>query len=290
MKAELLERVGMLLLRNGFTVKCLPRSSFDIVARKDSKILIVKVLQDANSISSELAREMTSIASFLSAAPVVVSEKAGADLEDGIVYSRFGVYAVSFSTFEDCVEDRLPFVMSSQSGLTVSVSGERLASNMEEKGYSLSGLSRRVGVSRQMIVRYRTGKSEISVRKAAVMQRIFGDSIFEKVNIFSSVADGNQENPSLLAKKYENLGFRAADTRKAPFDIIARKESEIILTGVGDTLNPAFVALTKLIDADKLMIFERKKLKEKSVPSMSKSEFLEMETARELIRFVREFD
>ncbi|MBI2574487.1 hypothetical protein HYV82_01225 [Candidatus Woesearchaeota archaeon] len=256
MKAELLERVGMLLLGKGFTVKCLPRSSFDIVARKDGRILIVKVLQDANSISGELAGEMRRIASFLSAAPVVVAEKAGGDLEDGVVYSRFGVYAVSFNTFGDCADGRLPFVMSGQSGLTVSVSGERLAGNMEEKGYSLSGLSRRVGVSRQMLVRYRAGKSEMSVRKAVVMQGIFGDSIFERVNIFSPGADDNQENPSVLAKKYENLGFRAADTRKAPFDIIARKES----------------------------------LKEKSVPSMSKGEFLEMETAGELIRFMREFE
>ncbi len=289
MKEELVEKVCMTLLKRGFTVKVLPRKWFDIVARKGEGILIIKALQDANSISSELASEMARIGSFLSAAPVIIAEKAGELLRDGIVYSRFGIYTISPETFEDCLNDRLPLVIKRNSGLTVSISGDKLSRGMEEKGFSLSDLSRRVGVSKQMIMRYRDEKSEISIEKAELMRRIFGESIFEKVDVFSSRESSQNEHQSRMAKKYESLGFRALDTKKAPFDIIAKGERKIILTEVGDKRVKDLESITKLVDASSLVIFDRKKPKER-IPFISRQQFLDIHTARELIKFLQEFE
>lgn len=290
MKDQLCEQIGVLLLRRGFSVKCLPRRWFDIIGRRNSTVLFIKVLHDANSISPELAQEMRQLAGFIGGSPLIVAEKAGEQrVDDGVVHSRFGVYTVNVQTFSDCLAGRLPLIMRSQAGATVSVVGSQLSKSMDSRGYSLSEVSRRMGVSRQMVARYRVSRSQVSVRKAEIMHSIFGGEVFERVDILSGKADEQRPGESQVARKYEALGFRAIDTRKAPFDIVAKLEKEIILTGVGDKADQSLASLTHLIGADNLIIYEHKKPGDKDIPAIKKAEFLDMQTARELISFLREF-
>ncbi len=290
MKNELLDKVAMALLRKGFTVKILPRRWFDIVARRESTILIIKVLSDANSISQDLADEMKKIGSFISGSPLIVAEHAGEMLEDNVVYSRFGIYTISLATFSSCINDNLPFIIKRNSGMTVYVSGEKLSECIDESRYSLTDISRRMGVSKQMVVRYKADKSEVSLKKAEALHQIFGGAIFEKVNIFYVRNDSSVSVKSSLAKKFEELGFSAADTKKAPFDIIAKGNSKIILAEVGDTPKPDLSSITKLIDASNLIIFDNKRPKERTMPNISRESFLDIDTAHELVKFLREFE
>ena len=48
MKETLLDKVNIFLLKKGFTIKNLTRTCFDILARKGSQILLIKILEDAN--------------------------------------------------------------------------------------------------------------------------------------------------------------------------------------------------------------------------------------------------
>ena len=77
------------------------------------------------------------------------------------------------------------------------------------------------------------------------------------------------------------------DTKKVPFDVMAKKEKELILTKVGDDVGQ-LKSLSKLIDADKLVIFKKKKPKD--VPALTKEEFMEFEKAKELVKFLKEFE
>ncbi len=290
MKNELLDKVAVALLKKGFTVKVLPRKWFDIVARRESSILIIKVLSDANSISQELADEMKKIGFFISGSPLIIAERAGELLQDGVVYSRFGVYTISPETFLECISERLPFVIKRNSGMTVYVSGEKLSSSIESSRYSLTDISRRIGVSKQMIVRYKVDKSEVSLKKAEALHRMFGEAIFEKVNVFLVNGKIGKSQKSGIAKKFEELGFSAVDTKKAPFDVIAKGSAKIILAEVGDVAKPDLSSITKLIDADNLIIFDKKKPKDSSIPKISRESFLDLETAHELVKFLREFE
>ena len=116
---------------------------------------------------------------------------------------------------------------------------------------------------------------------------IFGERVFNEINIFSSNGKIETRDNSTFSKKYIDLGFEAADTNKSPFDIIARKDDELILTGVGDKEKPELSSLSKLLDADNLVIFEKKKPKD--VPAVTREEFLEFEKANQLIKFLKEF-
>lgn len=287
MKQTLLDRVSIFLLRKGFTLKNLTRTCFDILARRDEQILLIKVLEDANSVSREFTQEMISVASYIGASPLIIAEKAGSKLEDNIVYSRFDIYTINFGTFANCISRKFPFIRRSKAGLTASVSGKELKEKREELGFSLNALSKMVGVTGRMMIKYENENSEITINKAMKLYDILGHEVFNEVNVFGQCMQPKSRFETEVSKKYIELGFDAIETRKTPFDIIAKKDDEIILTEVSDKVNPQMQSLSKLLEADNLVIFHKKK--PKNMPSMTKKEFMDFDKANELVKFLKEF-
>jgi len=288
MKQSLLEQVSIFLLKKGFTIKSLTRTAFDIVARKDTTILLIKVLEDANAVSEEYTKAMHSVAAYVGGSSLIISEKAGDKLQDNIVYSRFGIYTLNFNTFKSCVENKYPFVKRDHSGIKAQIIGDKLKEIREREGISLNDIARKVGVSKRMIQKYESGESEVSVNKALRLYKIFGHNVFEKIDVFGHDKELVHEGKGVVSKKFSKLGFSALEANKVPFDVIAKKEKELILTKVGDKARPGLDSLSKLVDADRLTIYKDKKPKD--VPSLTKKEFMEFEKARELIKFLKEFE
>ncbi len=287
MKQTLLDKIGIFLLKKGYTIKNLTRTCFDILARKDEQILLIKILEDANSVSRQYTEEMAAIASYIKASPLIIAEKAGNKLEENIVYSRFHIYTLNAATFFSCVNKKFPFIRRSQAGLTASVVGEKLKEKREELGYSLNALSKKIGVTSRMVTKYESENSEVTINRAMRLYDLFGHQVFNEINVFM-----NRENPKSkfeteVSQKYVELGFDATETKKTPFDIIARKGDDLILTEVSDNVNPQMESLSKLLDADNLVIFQKKK--PKNIPSMTKAEFMDFSKANELVRFLKEF-
>ena len=287
MKNKIIDKLAVFLLKDGFTVKTLTRTCFDLLARRDYRILLIKVLEDANAMSREYTDTMNLVSSYIGAVPIIIAEKAGNKLEDNVLYTRFDLYTFNFNTFVNSIKNKFPFVRRTQAGFTISIAGGKLKRKREEKGYSLNYLSKKVGVTSRMIDKYEKGNSEITISKAMKIYNIFGPNVFNEINIFSGKNKIQSNYKSDLSKKYIDLGFEASDTNKTPFDIIAKKENELILTGIGDKTRRDFSSLSKLLDADNLVIFKKKKPKD--IPAVTKEEFLEFEKANELIKFLKEF-
>lgn len=287
MKQILLEKVSIFLLKKGFTLKNLTRTCFDILARRNEQILLIKVLEDANSISRQYTDEMIAVASYISASPLIIAEKAGNKLEDNIVYARFDICTLNFDTFANCIHNKFPFIRRSKAGLTASVSGKKLREKREELGFSLNALSKRVGVTSRMMINYENENSEITINKAMKLYDLFGHDVFNEVNVFEQRIHPQSKFETAVSRKYVELGFEATETKKTPFDIIAKKDNELILTEVSDKVNPQMQSLSKLLEADNLVIFRKKK--PKNIPSMTKEEFMEFEKANKLVRFLKEF-
>ena len=287
MKSNLVDKLSIYLLKKGFTIKILTRTCFDVLARKETRILLIKILEDANSISEIYAQQMNHVAAYIGASPLVIAEKAGAKIYDNIVYARFGIYTLNFNTFRSSVENKFPFIKSDHAGLTAHVIGDKIKKIREDMGISLGDISRKVGVSKKMIQKYEKGEADVTVNKALKIYDIFGHRVFDKINIFETPLKGGVAS-SEVGKRYNKLGFESIDTRKVPFDVMAKKEKELILTKVGDESSAQLDSLAKLIDADKLVIFKKKK--PKGVPALTKEEFMEFEKAKELVKFLKEFD
>lgn len=289
---RIISELCMLLLKQGYALKCVSRSCFDIVARGQKSTLLLKVLQDVNALSQDGAAEMKRVASMVKAVPLVIGETAGRKLEDGVVYTRAGIYTLSLRTFWEALKGDHPMLLSSTAGMTLSVSGERLRTRREEHGFSRIDLSRRLGISPKMVDKYESEASAVTIAKGMRIYDLFGEDVFNPVNLFEFVTDVRPMLPeqcSDVAMKYSELGFDVAEVKKVPFDLLACDEREIIFTEVGDSVNPEMQSLARLIDADNLHIFEKKKPKDKELPSMKKEEFLELEKAKELVKFLKEF-
>ena len=139
-----------------------------------------------------------------------------------------------------------------------------------------------------MIQKYESGHSAVSIAKAYCLYKLFGSGIFKKIDIFRSKEVLSNPNKSAVAQKYYNLGFEADDISKAPFDVIAKKDREVVLTEVGEKTNPQLGSLQKLLEAKTLVIF--KKQKPDKIPALSSKEFTNFKSAEELIRFLKDFE
>lgn len=287
MKKNILESLCIFLLKKGFIVKTLHGSCFDIIARNKETILLLKVLEDANSINKVFANEMNKISSYISSSPLLIAEKANNNLEDNIIYNRLNIFTLNFQTFCNCIEHKFPFVKKTQAGYTLSIIGKKLRENRERLGYSLSFLSKKIGVSSRMIAKYENEVSEITLNNALKIYNIFGNEVFAVIDIFSNNYPIESTHDTDISAKYIDLGFNATDTIKSPFDIIAKREKELIFTNLGDNLNPEAKSLSEMLMADNLIIFEKKK--PKNIPAVTKEEFFEFEKANELIKFLKEF-
>ncbi len=301
MRQELLDKVNVLLLKKGFTLKNLARACFDVLARKEGQILLIKVLEDANSISRQHTQEMITVASYAHSSPIIIAEKAGTKLDDNVVYSRFDVHTLNYQTFLNCISNKFPFVRRGKAGLTASLAGKKFREKREELGYSLNALSKKIGVTSRSITKYENENSEVTINNAMKIYDLFGYHVFNKINIFRNCSQQSKPDADMgkngeasrppyygtVSRKYIELGFDAAETKKTPFDIIAKKGDGIILTEVSDNVNPQMQPLSKLLEADNLVIFKKKK--PKNIPSMTKEDFMDFEKANELMKFLKEF-
>lgn len=287
MKQKLLDKVSIFLLKKGYTIKSLTRTCFDVLARKGSQILLLKVLEDANSISEQFAENMVFVASYINASPLIIAEKAGNKLEENVIYSRFRIYTLTFNTFLSCINNNFPSIKSSHAGLTVSLIGRKLQEKREELGYSMNELSKKIGITSRMVMKYESKNCDVTVNKAMKIYDLFGGKVFSEIDIFMHHERIESKLETAVSRKYIELGFDATETKNTPFDIIAKKDDEIILTEVSDNVNPQMQSLSKLVDADNLVIFTKKRPKD--IPSMTKEEFMSLEKANELVKFLKEF-
>lgn len=291
---ELIASTARLLKNHGYAVTILVRHCFDIVAQKDDQKVMVKVLTNANAFSNKYVHELQHICHYMKAAPLIVAGHAGAPLEEGVVYSRLGLFVVSLDTLRNSLKQQAPLVLSTNAGLSISINKDKLRELREEKGLSLQQLAMKLGVSRRMIAKYEQSASEVTLHRASRLFQVFGNDVFHPIDLFDGHhnyrKDYVKDMTSPLTSKYFQLGFHAFHTNHSPFDIIARNEEHVIFTGVGDKHKPRLHELSQELGVNSLFIFNRKRPSvPEEVPLLSRTEFMRFHQYGELMDFLREF-
>jgi putative transcriptional regulator len=256
-----IERIRTLLQSAGFYVADthgIRPSSFDLAARRDATLLLVKVLKNIDALDSEEAVRLLELGRLFPATVLIVGQASGAsDLQPGVVYTRYDVPIINEETLEDYVRKGVPpFLYASPGGVFARVSGERLRALRSEKGLSLGTLASIAGVSRRAIQLYEEGAGA----EVEVIERIetyLGEPIVSPITIFESrvvlstgrspTAAASTEKKSAAARprartgdalrdgvldQLDGLGLQVTVTMRAPFDAFARAP-EILLTGMG---------------------------------------------------------
>jgi len=238
-KELLAERVEEVLRQAGFTIsaRCYLRPrSFDLAARRDDLLLLIKVLSNIDGFNERTAVEVRRLASHLLGAPLLIGEKTRDQyLEQGAVYFRYGIPTLSLSTLADSLLDQeMPLVYAAHGGLYVRINGFKMREMRLERGISLGALASELGVSRRTISKYETEDMDTSVDVALKLEEIFEQELIMPVDPFSSrpFEEAPEKVTDNILQLLLKIGLDVFPTAQAPFNAITRDHDMVVLTGV----------------------------------------------------------
>lgn len=275
-RTDLINTTRAILARAGYDVSSslsLRGICFDVVARQDEKVLIIKVLSNIDAFSKENAEEMKTLAVALGATPLVTGERSSSSpLELGIVYSRFNISIVSNETLADLLlEDTPPFIFAAPGGLYVRLDSDLLRSAREARGISLGTLAETAGVSRRTIQMYETGMGAM-IDAALRLEEYLDLPIIEPIDPFTFKSEEREREErqvqepvdSFAVGQLTSLGFSVRQVTRSPFEAVTHGENAVMLTGIGSddekVVQRAIVAseLSRVMDRFSVLIVEKK--------------------------------
>ncbi len=249
-RPELIEFVRETLARAGFAVseRCdLRPVSFDLVARRDRDLLIVKVLTNVDALNEAIANEIKLLSKFLEGRPVLVGLRSGTGiLEEGVVYARHDIPIVNPDTLvEYLLQGTAPVVFAAPGGFYVRLDAAALRRARIERDLSLGMLAKIAGVSRRAVQMYEQGMNA-SIDAAVRLEEHLGTDLIEVVDPFSFDPAAYQprqaEGPAppadpveqMVLRLLEGLGYEVRATRRSPFNALTTQAADTLLTGVGE--------------------------------------------------------
>ena len=240
-----LQLVTSVMITAGFEVSerfSLRPRSFDLIARKNGTMLVIKVVSHIDSVSDDVASDLEIIARHLRGIPLIVGERArDAELERGAVYLRYGIYAVNVATLYDFFVEKIPpLVYASPGGLYVSINGEVLHEMRERRGMSLGDLGHLLGVSRRTISKYESGMGttlDVAIR----IEEVFNAGVVESIDILTHESQRDKDQPERKDPSkppipigfLEEIGMKLHTLRGAPFQALVTFDEHTIFTGYG---------------------------------------------------------
>lgn len=243
-RAELYGQVTETLRKGDFEIseRCLLKPScFDIFARRQILLLLIKILANIDSMNSAYARQMMKISNMLSASPVLIGRRTRtADMEEGLVYERFGIPAISPETLEEILIRRiLPLIFSSRGGYYVKIDGKLLRDIRRERKLSLGAIAEHVGVSRRTVYNYEKNIGGATFETALKLEEFLDESLAVPMNIFEVPKEIRE--PELwfedalersIMEKLSDMGLQVYPVRKAPFNALTVEKEKVMLTKV----------------------------------------------------------
>jgi putative transcriptional regulator len=247
-RSALIDNITAMLSDAGFTVsdRCSTRpKSFDLAARRDRDLLLVKILGNIDAFDGPTGREMRRLGTYLRGTPMVIGLRTRDEqLDPGVVYFRHGVPVLNPDTAMDLfVHGVPPLIYAAPGGLYVNIDGDVLADEREERGWSLGRLATELGVSRRTVSKYEDGMNA-SVEVAAHLDELFDQDLTSPVSVLDGAeeirdAEPTPEDPDVdpedrpIVAMLTRVGFEVHPTVRAPFKAVSEEAEgdETLITG-----------------------------------------------------------
>ncbi|MEE8232189.1 MAG: transcriptional regulator [Thermoplasmata archaeon] len=306
-RAQLLTEARDLLAHTGFFVSEQHRSrglSFDLAARRDATLLLVKVLLNVDALSRDAARELKAIAYSLDGATLLVGLKSSSGaLQEGVVYSRFGIPIATPETLQEFLEEGVPpFIFSAPGGLYVRLNADVLRRFRKEMGVSLGQMAEVAHVSRRTIQMYLDGMSA-TVEAASRLEEFLNEPLVLPLDPFGLHEEEGRTTRASPAKEFHGvirelltkLGYDVFLTKRSPFDAITKDEAILFLTGMDKqekTLRQkaeVVANLSKVVEREPVMfVARREKVSLRGVPLIDARELRKLRERGEMVELVEE--
>ena len=303
---DLVKVIVEIFKKSGFDVSlCDMRSCYDMVAKRGLFTIIVKVLYNVDSFSSEHGREMKKIAYYFNVFPLIVGYKTKKDaLEEGVVYSREDIPVISVETLENILlNDIPPLVYSERGGLYVKIDRKRLKREREKRGLSLGYVADALNISKSALYEYENTEKGVLLENAIKLEEFFDIPVARPISILRKIEKENEEikledlKKSLernVLLKLHDAGFKVVPTEKTPFNAVV-KERNIIITGIGESSSRLLKKririvrdFSAMIEKDAMFIIDLKRGPEniEGVPILSKKELEEIKDVEDIFYLI----
>jgi len=137
-----------------------------------------------------------------------------------------------------------PLIYAAPGGLYVSIDGDLLADEREERGWSLGRLANELGVSRRTVSKYEDGMNA-SIEVAIQLEELFNQPFSNPVSVFEGAedvrdADPIPESPEVdpddkhILATLTKAGFNVHPTNRSPFKAVSEDSDSrepTVLTG-----------------------------------------------------------
>jgi len=246
-RQHLLTQIREILARAGFSVSEvyeLRLTGFDIVARREQLLLIIKVLTNIDSLSEDVAQELRTLCRVLHATPLLIGERNGlSKLEEGVIYDRFGIQAITYESLRNHLQDGTPIrTFAAPGGLYVHLDEEKLRQIRQEKNISLGSFARYVKVTRRTVQMYENGMGA-RIEVATKIEKLLETPIIRSIDIFQSKHENRQmdvQREKLDAHDFqeeifsllEKMGYEVFPLQKCPFEALSKEKEKILLSCV----------------------------------------------------------
>ena len=246
-RSELISNVRDTLAKSGFYISeewTSPTLCFDIIARRDAQLLIIKILANVDAFNKTEANVLRILGKFLKGAPLLIGSHAGGNkkLKRDVVYTRHGVSIMSGVTlYNYLIEGVPPIIYSAPGGFYVKLDGHRLKETRETRGISLGTLADVAGVSRKAIQLYEAGVMNPAVDVAIKLEEYLDVPLTQPIDPFSQdieiqeslfdfdLLDEPQKN---VFGQLKEIGYEIIPINKCHFDALTQDSKVLILTGV----------------------------------------------------------
>jgi len=248
-RSELMGEVRETLINAGFYVSdfySLRPIGFDLVARRDNSLLIIKVLTNVDAMSEDVAKELRTLSILLKGCPLLIGEHTGnKKLEEDVVYDRFGIQAINSETLKNNLLEGMPLeVYAAPGGLYVNLDKDKIAKLRQEQNLSIGSFARSIKVSRRTVQMYEEGMNA-SIEVALRIEDTLGDNITvpidilnQRIKIKRQFKPSKIETPSFrnfqkeIFSILEQVGYKVIPMERCPFEAVSQDKSKILLTCV----------------------------------------------------------
>ena len=303
-RGRLLEEIEKLLISQDYkTSNIYDQGSFDIVARKNLLILLLKTFINIDSVNDKNAHEMKQLANIFLASPIIVGSKSrNGILEDGVIYERYDIPAIGFETLKNMIlYNEYPEILADRGGYFVKINGKVIKQYREDYSLSLKDLADLAHVSRATMYKYENEIVRANAETAMILEEILNTKVTLDIDILKYSQEEeihytaiNNENAENLTK----LGYGVISTNKSPFDAVAKDNNSSLIANIEKnrsekTLKRMAVPLKDLsmiTSSEPVFIINNDKIKESlgTIPVIKSWELKEFERSQELLKLIRE--
>lgn len=289
MKKEFIkEKIISILKKSGFDL-FLCKGSFDIAAKR-KEMFFIKILSNVDAFKIYQANDLKIISNGFNSFPFLIGEKTSHEnLEENIVYERFGLPTITPDTLENILFSNYPEIFRFRGGFFVDIDKEKLRKARQENNLTQEMLAKETGITKKCVYEHEKIDLKLSYETAKKIEKSLKSDIIKKIELETFpkkyYLDEKKEKEPLV-NEFKRIGFETQKVENSPFKIFAEKKERVLTNNYDKNINvEIFKQFSDFVESIPLVVSE-KKLNLK-IPTINKNELKKFKDAESFIEFLR---